>query len=144
MASSTRVAGIASPGSRRLPCPRSLWLVGKELLAKALDWALHFQRISLDSVGNPPPGLLGMVGIKLNTVANRLGAAGDRLEGHAVADTGVNSRRQLFREQQESTNPLGFGQGKWVETESTFALKAQGRPPFSEDLARWLWGRGRQ
>ena len=57
---------------------------------KALDGALHFQRIALDYVGNPLPGLLGTVGIKLDTVAKHFGAAGDRLEGHAIADAGID------------------------------------------------------
>jgi hypothetical protein len=51
---------------------------------------LHFQRISLDDVGNPLPGLLGAVGVKLDTEAKYLGAAGDRLEGHAITDAGID------------------------------------------------------
>ena len=56
---------------------------------KAFDGALHFQRVALDYVGNPLPGLLGTVGIKLDAVAKHIGAAGDRLEGDAIADTGI-------------------------------------------------------
>jgi hypothetical protein len=51
---------------------------------------LHFQRISVDDVGNPLPGLVGPVGIKLNSVAKHLSTAGDPFEGHAIADAGVD------------------------------------------------------
>jgi hypothetical protein len=37
---------------------------------------------------------------------------------------------------EEPGNPLGFGQWQWVEAESTFALKAQGWAPFSEEFVR--------
>src|ERR1035441_8570913 len=57
--------------------------------AKALDRALHFQRISLDDVRNPLPGLLSAEGIKLNTVAKDLRTVGDNLERRAIADTRV-------------------------------------------------------
>ena len=56
---------------------------------EALDRALHFQRISLDDVRNPLPGLLGAVGIKLDTVAKDLSTVGDNLERRAIANTRV-------------------------------------------------------
>jgi hypothetical protein len=70
--------------------------------------------------------LLGAVGIKLNAVTKQLGAAGDCLESHAIADAGVYCRRGLIGKQEKPANPAGLGQWKRVETESTFALKAQG------------------
>jgi hypothetical protein len=70
---------------------------------------LHFKRISLDDVGNPLPGLLGAVGIKLDTVAKHLSTAGDNLERHAIANTRVDRGRRSAWEHEESTNPLGFG-----------------------------------
>jgi hypothetical protein len=51
---------------------------------------LHFQRIALDYVRNPLPGLLGTVGIKLDAVAKHIGAGGDRLEGDTIADAGID------------------------------------------------------
>jgi hypothetical protein len=68
---------------------------------------LHFKRISLDDVGNPLPGLLGAVGIKLDTVAEHFGAAGDRLEGHAIADAGIKRRRRQVPVQEVSANLKG-------------------------------------
>ena len=59
---------------------------------QALDRALHFQRVSLNDVGNPLPGLLGPVRIKLNAVAKHFSTVGDNLEGHAIANTGVDCR----------------------------------------------------
>jgi hypothetical protein len=56
----------------RPECPIIGWIQIQE--AKALDRALHFQCIPLDDVGNPLPGLLGAVGIKLNTVAKHWGS----------------------------------------------------------------------
>jgi hypothetical protein len=44
----------------------------------------------LDYVGNPLPGLLGAVGIKLDAVAKHFGITGDCLESYAIADAGVN------------------------------------------------------
>jgi hypothetical protein len=92
--------------------------------AKALDGALHFQGISLNDIGNPLPGLLGAVGIKLNTVAKHLSAAGDNLERHAIANAGVDCGRWSTWKLKEPVNSLGFGQWQGVETETTFALKA--------------------
>jgi hypothetical protein len=77
--------------------------------AKALNRALHFQRIFLDDVGNPLPGLLGAVGIKFNAVAKHLDPAGDSLESHTIADAGVKCRRGLVWQQEKPANPLGFG-----------------------------------
>jgi hypothetical protein len=51
---------------------------------------LYFQRISLDDVGNMFSGLLGPVGVKLDSVANHLSTTGDSLERHAIANTWVN------------------------------------------------------
>jgi len=90
---------------------------------------LHFQRVALDNIGNPLPGLVGTVGIKLNAVAKHVGTAGDRLERHAIADARVDRRRRVWK-QQESANPLGFGQWQRVEAESTLSLEAQMKPPF--------------
>jgi hypothetical protein len=98
--------------------------------AKAIDRALHFQSVPLNYVVNPLPGLLSAVGIKLNAVSKDRSTAGDRLEGHAIAGAGIERRRWSTWEHEESANPLGFGQWKRVEAESTFALKAQGRASF--------------
>ena len=57
--------------------------------AKALNGALHFQRISLDDVGDPISGLLGAVGVKLDTEAKHLGTLSDRVECHTISDAGV-------------------------------------------------------
>jgi hypothetical protein len=51
---------------------------------------MNFQRVALDYVGNPLPGLLGTVGIKLDAVAKHVGGTGDRLEGHAIANAGID------------------------------------------------------
>jgi len=51
---------------------------------------MHFQRVALDHVRNPLPGLLSAVGIKLDAVAQHLGTTGDRLEGYAVAHARVD------------------------------------------------------
>ena len=58
--------------------------------ANALDRALHFQRISLDDIGNPLPGLLGPVGIKLDAITKHLSTAGDYRERHAIPNARVN------------------------------------------------------
>ena len=50
--------------------------------AKALDRALHFQRIALNYVVNPVLGLVSPVSIQLNTVAKHLSTIGDNLERH--------------------------------------------------------------
>jgi hypothetical protein len=101
--------------------------------AKALDRALHFQRISLNDVGDPLPGLLRTEGIELDTVAKHLSTVGDNLERHAIANTGVNGGRRGIWKAKESANPLGFGQWQRVEAEPTFALKAHTKAPFSEN-----------
>jgi hypothetical protein len=62
----------------------------QELKAKALDWAMHLHGVAMNHLGNPLPGLLGAIGIKFNAVAKHLGAAGDRLKGHSIADAGVD------------------------------------------------------
>jgi len=85
---------------------------------------LYFQRISLDNVGNPLPGLLGAVGIKLNTVSKDRSTGGDALERHAIANTRVDCGRGLVWEKKKCANPLGFGQGQRVKTKATFADKA--------------------
>jgi len=81
-----RLLGAATVSRPQRPIVR--WIQIQE--AKALDRALHFQRISLDDVANPLPCLLGTVGIKLDAVAKHLGVASNRLEGHAVADAGID------------------------------------------------------
>jgi hypothetical protein len=58
--------------------------------AEALNSALHFQRVALDYVGNPVPGLLSAVGIKLDAIAKHFCTAGDRLERHSIADAGID------------------------------------------------------
>ena len=83
------------------------WIQVKE--PKALDGAMHFQRVTLDYVRNALPGLLGAVGIKLDAVAKQLGAAGDCLESHAIADAGVYCRRGLIGKQEKPPNPAGLG-----------------------------------
>jgi hypothetical protein len=81
-----RLLGAATVS--RPQCPIIGWIQIQE--AKALDRALHFQRISLDYFVNPLLGLLSAVGIKLDTVAKHLGAACDRLEGHAITDARID------------------------------------------------------
>jgi hypothetical protein len=98
--------------------------------AKALDRALHLQRISLNGVGNPLPGLFGTVGVKLNTVTKHVGTAGDHLEGHAIANTRVDRGRGSIWELEETAKPLGLDQCQWVEAKPTFAEEAQSGPPF--------------
>jgi hypothetical protein len=93
----------------RPQCPIIRWIQIQE--TKALDRALHFQRISVDDAGNPLPGLLSAVGIKLNTVTKHLSTAGDNLERLAIADTRVDRGRRQVRKQETPANPLGFGQG---------------------------------
>jgi len=100
-----RLLGAATVS--RPQCSIIGWIQIQE--AKALDRALHFQRISLDDVGNSLPGLLSVVGIKLDTVAEYLGTAGDRLEGHAIANAGVDCGGWSMWKLDESANPQGFG-----------------------------------
>jgi hypothetical protein len=117
-----RLLGAATVS--RPQCPIVRWIQIQE--AKALDRALHFQRISLDDVGNPLSGLFGAIGIKLNTVAKDLSTARDDFERDAIANAGVYRRRGLIGKQEKSANPLGFRQWQRVEAETTFADKAQG------------------
>jgi hypothetical protein len=63
----------------------------------------------LEYVGNPLPSLLRPEGIKLDTVAEYLGTAGDRLEGYAIAGARIERRREEIRKQDQSTNPLSLG-----------------------------------
>jgi hypothetical protein len=112
----------------RPECPIVGWIQIQE--AKTLDGALHFQRISLDNVGNPLPGLIGTVGIKLDAITKHLSTLSDGIEGHAIADTGIKCRRGLVWEQEKPANPLGFRQWQRKEPESAFALEAQGWAPF--------------
>jgi hypothetical protein len=88
----------------------------------------------LNYVGNPLTGLLGAVGVKLDSVAKHFGAGGDRLEGDAIAGAGIDRRRRLVREQEKSANPLGFGKWQRVKAKPSLAFKAQNRSPFSERL----------
>jgi hypothetical protein len=69
---------------------------------------LYFQRISLDDVRNPLPGLLGSVGIKLNSVPKHLGTAGDNVKRHGIPNARVDCGRRLVRKPEELSNPLGF------------------------------------
>jgi hypothetical protein len=108
----------------RPQCPVIRWIQIEE--AKALDRALHFQRISLDNVGNPLLGLLSAEGIELNAGAKDRSVVGDSLERHAIANAGVDRGRRGIWKTKESTNSLGFRQWQRVETETTLALKAQG------------------
>ena len=71
----------------RPQCPIIGWIQIQE--AKALDWALHFQRVSVDNVGNLLPGLLSAVGIKLDAVAQHFGVTGNCLEGYTIANTRI-------------------------------------------------------
>jgi hypothetical protein len=112
----------------RPECPIIRWIQIQE--AKALDRALHFQRIALNYVVNPLPGLLGAVGIKLDAIAKHLGSACNSLERDTIAGAGIKCRRGLVWEQEKPANPLSFGQGQRVEAESTFADKAQRGSPF--------------
>jgi hypothetical protein len=90
----------------RPQCPIVRWIQIEE--TKALDWALHFQRISLDDVRNPLPGLLGAVGIQLDPVAKHMGSACNSLERHSIANTRVDCGRRIIWKAKESANPLGF------------------------------------
>jgi hypothetical protein len=112
----------------RPECPIIGWIQIQE--TKTPDRALHFQRISLDDVGNPLPGLLGTVGIKLNAVAKDLSTVGDNLECHAIANTGVDRERWSVGKQEKPAKPLGFGQWKREESESAFAPKTHGGASF--------------
>jgi hypothetical protein len=91
--------------------------------SETLDWAVHVQRIALNRVGNPLPGPLGAVGIKLDAVAKHFGAAGDSLERHTIADTGISRRRSDFRKQEKRANAPRFRQWKRVEAETRLAGK---------------------
>jgi hypothetical protein len=71
---------------------------------------LNFQRIALDYVWNPLPGLLGPVSIKLDAVPKHVSTAGDNLERHAIANTRVDRSRRSIWKPEEPANPLGFGQ----------------------------------
>jgi hypothetical protein len=75
----TTVRGSKGPIVRRIQIEET----------KALDGAMHFQRVALDYIGSPLPGLLGVVGIQLDAVAEHLGTAGDCPEGHTIADAGI-------------------------------------------------------
>jgi len=44
----------------------------------------------LDYVDKPLPGLLSAAGIKLDAVAQCVGAAGDSLESNPIADSGID------------------------------------------------------
>jgi len=97
----------------------------------ALDRTLHFQRISLDDVGNPLSGLLSAVCIKLYAIAKHFSTVGDNLECHAIANTGVErGRGSSIWKPEESADSLGFRQWQREEPESTFALEAQWWAPF--------------
>jgi hypothetical protein len=99
---------------------------------------LHFQRIPLDDVGNPLHGLLSPKSIKFDAITKHVSTVGYSLERHTIANTRIDCGRWSPWEVEESADSLGFGQWQWVETESTFALEAQGRAPFSDKLARLL------
>jgi hypothetical protein len=101
--------------------------------AKAFDWALNFQSISLNDGGNPLSSLLSPVGIKLDAVAKHLRATGDNLERHAIANTWVDRGRWCVWKAEESTNPLSFRQWQRVKAEATFALETQGWAPLFEE-----------
>jgi hypothetical protein len=58
--------------------------------------------------------LIGAVSIQLDAVAKHVGTAGDRLEGHAFAGAGIERRRRVWKEE-ESADPLSFGQWQQVE-----------------------------
>jgi hypothetical protein len=90
----------------------------------------------LNYVGNALPCLLSTVGVEFDTVAKQLGAAGDRLEGHTIANAGIERGRRLVREQEKSANPLGFGQWERVKAKPALAFKAQSKFPFSETIFR--------
>jgi hypothetical protein len=115
----------------RPQCPVIRWIQIQQ--AEAFNRALHFQRIPLDNVGNPLPGLLGPVRIKLDTVAKHLSTAGDGFERDAIANTGVNGGRWSPWKPEEPSNSLGVGQWQRVEGESTFALETQGWAPLFEE-----------
>jgi hypothetical protein len=116
----------------RPECPIIGWIQIQE--TKALDRALHFQRIPLDYVVNPLPGLIRAVSIKLDAIAKHFSTVSDGLKRHAIANTRVDCGRRGIWKPEEPANPLGFGQGQREESESTFALKAHGKAPFSEEL----------
>jgi hypothetical protein len=107
----------------RPQCVIIRWIQIEE--AKALDRALHFQRIPLEDVGDSLPGLLGPVSIKLNTVAKDLRTAGDNLKSYPIANTRVDRGRRSNWKLEEPANPLGFGKWHGLEAESTFALETQ-------------------
>ena len=88
----------------------------------------------MDYGGSPLPGLLRAVGVKLDAVANDLGAAGDRLERYAIADARIERRRGHIGKHEESVNPLGLGEWQGIKAEPTFADKAHTNAPFSEKL----------
>jgi hypothetical protein len=121
----------------RPQCPIVRWIQIKE--ADALDWALHFQRISLDDVGDLLSGLLSAIGIKLNAVGQHLSATSDNLECNAIANTRVDRGRWSNWKLEEPANQLGFGQWQGIESETTFALKTKGWAPFSAELGRLSW-----
>jgi hypothetical protein len=117
-----RLLGAATVSRPQCPIVRGIQIEE----TKALHWALHFQRVSLDDVGNPMRGLLGSVGIKLDAVPNKLSTAGENFERHAIANAGVDSGGRIAWELEEPPDQKGFGQWQRVEAESTFALEAQG------------------
>ena len=78
-----RAATVSRP-----QCPIVRWVQIEE--SAAFDRALNFQSISLDDVRNSLPGLLGPVGVKLDTVSKHLSATGDNFERHAIANTRVD------------------------------------------------------
>jgi hypothetical protein len=80
---------------------------------------------------NPLLGLLCSIGIEFDSVVKHLTVTGDGFERNAIADAGVNGGRRIWKAQ-EATNSLGFGEWQRVKAESAFALKSQGRTPFSE------------
>jgi hypothetical protein len=51
---------------------------------------MNFQRVALDYVRNPLPGLLGTVGVELDPVAKHVGGTGDRLKGHPIANARID------------------------------------------------------
>jgi hypothetical protein len=86
--------------------------------------------------GNPLPGLLGPAGIKLNTMAKHFSTIGDNLERHAITNTRVDlGQWSGISKPEESANPLGFRQRQREESDSAFALEAQGWAPFSGRIA---------
>src|SRR5581483_8481842 len=93
---------------------------------EGLDRTLHIETVPVNQFVYCRAGLLGPIGVQLDSVTTRLRVRGHDLERNTFPDAGINCCTRAARKAQDSPDALGFSDWKWIEAQPLTPSKTHG------------------